>query len=49
MVTLKLIKLLSEKIKEITPNIAIVSEENSEIKMIKDLKDFWLIDPIDGT
>ena len=42
-------KLLSSKIKEITPNIAIVSEENSEHKDDKDLKDFWLIDPIDGT
>ena len=42
-------KLLSSKIKEITPSIAIVSEENSEHKDDKDLKDFWLIDPIDGT
>ena len=42
-------KLLSSKIKEITPNIAIVSEENSEHKDDKDLKDFWLVDPIDGT
>jgi 3'(2'), 5'-bisphosphate nucleotidase len=42
-------KLLSNKIKEITPNIVIVSEENSEHKNDHDLKDFWLIDPIDGT
>ena len=42
-------KLLSSKIKEITPNIPIVSEENSEHKNDKDLKNFWLIDPIDGT
>jgi len=42
-------KLLSNKIKEITPNIAIVSEENSENKNDKGLKDFWLVDPIDGT
>ena len=42
-------KLLSSKIKEITPNIPIVSEENSEHKNDKDLEDFWLIDPIDGT
>ena len=42
-------KLLSNKIKEITPNIAIVSEENSENKNDKNLKNFWLIDPIDGT
>ena len=42
-------KLLSNKIKEITPNIVIVSEENSEHKNDHGLKDFWLIDPIDGT
>ena len=42
-------KFLSNKIKQITPNIAIVSEENSAHKNDHDLKDFWLIDPIDGT
>ena len=42
-------KLLKQKISEITPNIIIVSEENSENKKNKNLKDFWLIDPIDGT
>ena len=42
-------KLLSNKIDEITPNIAIVSEENSAHKEDKNLKNFWLIDPIDGT
>ena len=42
-------KLLSKKIGEITPNIAIVSEENSAHKEDKNLKNFWLIDPIDGT
>ena len=42
-------KLLSNKIKQITPNIAIVSEENSAHKNDHGLKDFWLIDPIDGT
>ena len=42
-------KIVSEKIKNITPNIPIVSEETSENKSIKNLKDFWLIDPIDGT
>ena len=31
------------------PNIPIVSEETSDNKSIKNLKDFWLIDPIDGT
>ena len=42
-------KILTKKIKEITPNIAIVSEESSSHKSDKDLKNFWLIDPIDGT
>ena len=42
-------KILTKKISEITPNILIVSEENSANKNNKDLKDFWLIDPIDGT
>ena len=42
-------KILIKKISEITPNIKIVSEENTEHKNDKGLKDFWLIDPIDGT
>ena len=42
-------KLLKQKVSEITPNIIIVSEENSENKKNKNLKDFWLIDPVDGT
>jgi len=42
-------KILTEKIKEITPNIAIVSEESDNHKLDNNLKDFWLIDPIDGT
>jgi 3'(2'), 5'-bisphosphate nucleotidase len=42
-------KILTKKISEITPNIIIVSEENSAHKNDKDLKNFWLIDPIDGT
>ncbi len=42
-------KILSEKIKELTPSIPIISEETSDNKLNKDLKDFWLIDPIDGT
>ena len=42
-------KILTKKIKELTPLIPIVSEETSENKSIKDLNDFWLIDPIDGT
>ena len=42
-------KILSEKIKELTPSIPIISEETSDNKSNKNLKDFWLIDPIDGT
>ena len=42
-------KVLTKKIKEITPNIPVVSEENSENKENQSLKNFWLIDPIDGT
>ncbi len=41
--------ILIKKIKELTPNIPIVSEETSENKSSNNLKDFWLIDPIDGT
>ena len=42
-------KFISNKISEITPNLPIISEETSENKDIKNLKNFWLIDPIDGT
>ena len=42
-------KILTNKIRETTPNIVIVSEESSSHKLDKNLKDFWLIDPIDGT
>ena len=40
---------LIEKIKNITPDIPIVSEEISTNKSKENLKNFWLIDPIDGT
>ena len=42
-------KILTIKIKELTPNLPIVSEETSENKSEKNLNNFWLIDPIDGT
>ena len=42
-------KILTNKIQKITPNIVIVSEESSNHKADDNLKDFWLIDPIDGT
>jgi 3'(2'), 5'-bisphosphate nucleotidase len=41
--------ILTKKISEITPNITIISEENSAHKKDKNLNNFWLIDPIDGT
>ena len=44
-------KLLGTKIKSLTPNIPIISEEtvNFNIKIKTEDKAFWLIDPIDGT
>ena len=42
-------KILTEKISQLTPNIPIISEETSDNKSKDKLKDFWLIDPIDGT
>jgi len=41
--------LLTKKILDLTPNIKIISEESSINKENQNLKDFWLIDPIDGT
>ena len=42
-------KLITKKISEITPDIPIISEESSDNKDNSRLKDFWLVDPIDGT
>ena len=42
-------KLITSKIKKITHDIPIVSEESSINKSNENLKTFWLIDPIDGT
>ena len=42
-------KFITKKISEITPNIPIISEETSDNKNNSTLKDFWLVDPIDGT
>ena len=42
-------RIISQKISKLTPDIPIISEETSDNKSIKSLKNFWLIDPIDGT
>ena len=42
-------KIITEKIISLTPDIPIISEETSENKSIVNLKNFWLVDPIDGT
>ena len=42
-------KFISKKISEVTPNLPIISEEAFENKDNLNLKDFWLVDPIDGT
>ncbi len=41
--------LITKKIKELTPEIPIVSEETVDLKKKNTEKIFWLIDPIDGT
>jgi len=41
--------ILTEKIFSLTPEIPIISEETIENKDNKNLNNFWLIDPIDGT
>ena len=42
-------ELLRTKIKSLTPNIPIISEEATNLNVGKKDKMFWLIDPIDGT
>ena len=42
-------KIITKKIKELTPDIPIISEETSDNKSNFELNDFWLVDPIDGT
>ena len=41
--------LITNKIKELTPSIPIISEETVNLKIKNTAKIFWLIDPIDGT
>tara|TARA_B100000989_G_scaffold47443_1_gene30870 strand:+ start:34 stop:798 length:765 start_codon:yes stop_codon:yes gene_type:complete len=42
-------KLITKEISKITPEIPIISEESLDNKDRSNLKNFWLIDPIDGT
>jgi len=42
-------KILRNKIKKITPQIPIISEETVNTNAQNQNEDFWLIDPIDGT
>ena len=42
-------KLLKEKIIQTTPNIPIISEETVNLNKNNEYKNFWLIDPIEGT
>ena len=42
-------KILTDKIKKVTPNIPIISEETVNLEEKNNLKTFWLLDPIDGT
>ena len=46
---LKVNDLITDKIKDLTPNIPIVSEETVDLKKKNEAKIFWLVDPIDGT
>ena len=46
---LKINEIITNKLKEITPEIPIVSEEVSDNKDSYNLSTFWLVDPIDGT
>ena len=46
---LEINKFITEEITNITPDIPIISEETSENKDNNQLKNFWLVDPIDGT
>ena len=41
--------LITNKIKELTPNIPVISEETVDLKAKNTATIFWLIDPIDGT
>ena len=42
-------KILTVKIKKLTPSIPVISEETVNLNIKNSSKTFWLIDPIDGT
>ena len=42
-------ELITHRIKKLTPNIPIISEETVDMNIKNTAKIFWLIDPIDGT
>ena len=42
-------EILRSKIKKLTPNISIISEETFNENVVNQSRTFWLIDPIDGT
>ena len=46
---LKVDELITSRIKNLTPNIPIISEETVDLEKKNEAKIFWLIDPIDGT
>ena len=46
---LEINKIITKQILELTPDLPIVSEETSHNKSAKNLENFWLVDPIDGT
>ena len=45
---LKTEKIIIEELKKAKPNYSVISEENG-IEINKDIKNTWIIDPIDGT
>ena len=46
---IKVNELITNKIKELTPNLKIISEETVNLEVKNKERIFWLIDPIDGT
>ena len=46
---LRVNEIITQKIEKLTPNIPIISEENSESHKIQATETFFLVDPLDGT